>query len=297
MRLRDEAGFTLTELLVAMSLMIIVLTATLTTLDSFATTNQRNLTLNDMRENARQGVDTLAKELRNVGTRSGQDSSVERAGPLDLVFEDVDPSGGGSGVSSARRVRYCLEETTAKTGSLWRQDAGWTATLPASTTCPDAAFGSQKLVAAGVVNHAVLRDGVEPPIFSYDAADLSQLATIGTELFVDTDVDRDPATTDLNTSVRIRNRNRAPTAAFTASAQGNRHVLLNGGSSSDPEGQQLYYDWSCAGSCPSLNDLDGLQVADYQVPLPAGASHTFSLTVRDPGDLTSPSTTQTLVVP
>jgi len=292
MRLREESGFTLTEVLTAMSLMIVVLLATLSTLDSFATTNQRNVTLNDMRETARLGIDTLAKELRNAGARTDQQSPVERAEPRDIVFDDVDPAGAGAGAESVRRVRYCLEQSTSKTGKLWRQEQAWTATLPASPSCPDASYGSQELIAEGVVNHAV---GGNPPVFSYDATDLTQLTTIGTELFVDTDVDRDPATTDLSTSVRIRNRNRPPTAEFSATPQGNRHVLLNGGASSDPEGQQLDYDWSCDGTaCPSW--VDG-QVIDYQVAPPGGAGHTFGLTVTDPGDLTSPSVTQTVVVP
>lgn len=296
MTLRDEAGFTLTELLVAMSLMIVVLMATLSTLDSFVTTNQRNVKVNDMRETARMGIDTLAKELRNAGARTDQQSPVELAEPRDLVFDDVDPAGVGAGAESVRRVRYCLEETTTKTGKLWRQEQAWIAALPPNPTpCPDASYGSQKLVAEGIVNHAVEEDGENPPVFSYDAADLTQLTTIGTELFVDTDVDRDPATTNLSTSVRIRNRNRAPTAEFTATPQGNRHVLLNAGASSDPEGQQLDYNWSCDGvACPSW--VDG-QVVDYQVALPAGAGHTFALTVTDPGDLTSPSTSRTVVVP
>lgn len=293
MRLHDEGGFTLTEVLVAMGLMIIVLSAALTTLDVFASTNKRNLTLNDMRETARLSIDRLAKELRNAGARTDQDSPLERVGPRDLVFADVDPTGSGFGSASARRVRYCLEQSTSKTGKLWRQEQDWTATTPTATSCPNAAFGAQAVVANGIVNHAVASS---PPIFTYDAADPAQVTSIGTQLFVDTDVDRTPATVDLNTAVRLRNRNRGPTAEFTAVAQGNRHVLLNAGGSSDPEGQQLDYTWTCDGSpCPSWTQ--GVAVVDYQVGLPAGASHTFRLTVTDPGGLTSAQYTQTVSVP
>jgi type II secretory pathway component PulJ len=288
MRLRDEAGFSLTELLVAMSLMIVILSATLTTLDTFAKSNDRNLKVNDMRESARMGIDALAADLRNAG--GGQQAPVERAEPTDLVFDDIDPSGGGFSGSSVRRVRYCLEETTAKTGKLWRQEQAWSATLPAATDCPSADFGSQKLIADGVVNHTA--ESGDRPIFSYDATDLVQLTTIGVDLFVDPDVDREPPTADLGTSVRIRNRNRPPTAAFTATPQGHRHVLLNAGGSSDPEGQQLKYNWYCDGSpCPSW--VNG-QVVDYQAAT-IGA-HTFGLTVTDPGDLTSEMVSQTVVV-
>lgn len=300
MRLHEESGFSLTELLVAMSLMMVVLSATLTTFDIFVNTNQRNNKENDMRETARVGVDSLAKELRNAGARTDEQSPVERAEPRDIVFDDVepdpDPAAPGAGDENVRRVRYCLQESTPKTGSLWRQEQAWVPALPAvSTPCPDAAYGSQELVAGGIVNHAVERDGVNPPVFNYDQTDLTQLTTIGAELFVDTDVDREPGTTELSTSVRIRNRNRPPTASFSSSFGGNRHVLLNAGDSSDPEGQQLEYEWTCAkAGVPCVYDpIDG-QVVDYQVA--TAGTYIFTLTVTDPGSLTATST-QSVIVP
>jgi prepilin-type N-terminal cleavage/methylation domain-containing protein len=293
MSMREESGFTLTELLVAITLTLVVLSATLTTLEVFATSNQRNLTLNDMRETARRGIDNLAQELRNAAARSVTGTPVERAEAFDLVFADVDPSGGGTGATSSRRVRYCLEQTTAETGKLWRQEQAWAATLPAATACPHADFGSTRLVADGVVNHAVDQGGAAPPVFRYDSTELAQITTLASQLFVDTDVDRDPATTELRTSVEIRNRNRPPTAEFTATPQGNRHVLLNAGGSTDPEGQQLEYDWYCNGSpCPSW--VEG-PVVDYQTA--TTGSHTFGLKVIDPGGLTSPLSQRTVTVP
>jgi len=296
-RLRDESGFTLTEVLVAMTLMLVVLTATLTTLDSFVGTNQRNVTSNDLRETARSGIDTLAKELRNAAAPGQQTPPVERAGPFELVFDTVDPQGAGGGLNSARvhRVRYCLDQSNPKTGRLWRQVETWVGlrpALPTANACPHNSYGSQREVSEGVVNHAIERNGVNPPIFTYDTADLTQLTSIGAELLVDTDIDRVPSESTLNTTVRLRNRNRAPVAVFTPTPQAGGHVLLNAGASSDPEGQTLKYSWTCDGlPCPSY--VTG-PVVDYQVP--TTGSHSFAVKVEDPGGLTSTSSTQTVVV-
>ena len=296
-RLRDESGFTLTELLVAMGLTLVVLTATLTTLDSFVTANQRNLTANDLRETARIGVDRVAREVRNAAGPGLQTPPVERGGPYELVFDSVDPQGAGGGLNSARvrRIRICLDQSNPKTGRLWRQVETWVGPRPAlavANACPHNSYGSQGIVAEGVVNHAVQRNGANPAIFSYDTANLTQLTGIAVELLVDTNIDRVPRESTLNTSVRLRNRNRTPVASFTATPQAGGHVLLNAGGSSDPEGQTLKYSWTCDGlPCPSY--VNG-QVVDYQ-PATLG-SHSFALTVEDTGGLKSTSPTQTVVV-
>ena len=73
--------------------------------------------------------------------------------------------------------------------------------------------------------------------------------------------------------------------------QGNKQVLLNGGSSSDPDGQSLSYAWTADGSAISGSG----PLVEYTAP--TTGSHTFGLTVTDAGGLTNTAATQTVSVP
>ena len=171
-----------------------------------------------MRETARQGIDTLAKELRNAGGGQQDHRSSAPNPRTSSSTMSIRAGGGFGGEQCAPGPLLPRGDARPRPASCGGRKQAWSATLPRHR-CPSAAFGSQELVADGVVNHAVLR-AANPRSSATTPTDLVQLTTIGVDLFVDTDVDREPATTDLGTSVRIRNRNRPPTAEFTATAAG-----------------------------------------------------------------------------
>src|SRR6185437_11852436 len=105
--------------------------------------------------------------------------------------------------------------------------------------------------------------------------------------------------------VYLRNQNRPPTAVFVAkgSAQG---ILLNGSLSSDPEGDLLTYCWYDS-AVPTVDQASMTQRKlpctpgplvgtgiTYLDAAPYGATRTIWLEVRDPGELSGVSPTQTI---
>ncbi len=168
---REESGFTLVELLVSMGIMIIVLGATLTTLQVFGSTTNRNGDMLQAQDEGRLALDRMARELRNASayaTDTPQPSAIVRAGPWDLIMQTINPRGstGSGNALNLMRVRYCLNTATR---TLWRQSQTWTsATAPAviaDTACPSSAWGSgnQSSVVGDVVNGGTRR------VFTYNS--------------------------------------------------------------------------------------------------------------------------------
>ena len=60
--MREESGFTLVELLVTCVLMLVVLGATLTALESFQSNAETNVRQNDSQDEARRATDQLARD-------------------------------------------------------------------------------------------------------------------------------------------------------------------------------------------------------------------------------------------
>jgi type II secretory pathway pseudopilin PulG len=283
-RLQREAGWTLVELLVTMALMLLVLGAIMTSLEQTQAADRTNAVQNEIAEGLRAGTDRAARDFRNAGNSPlAPTSPIERAQPNDLVFETVDPAGPGSGTNAAsvRRVRYCLELSNPERAKLWRQllRSPTTALPPLSsaTGCPDPSFGSQTVVSDLISNDA---KGQSRPAFSYDASVLKDITAISLNLFGDTDPSRNPLEQSLSTTLFLRNQNRAPAASFTATVEGNRHVLLNGGASSDPDGESLTYEWYYDGTKRSQSS----ESLDYTAA--TTGDHTFKLIVTDPNGLT-----------
>lgn len=280
--MRREDGFSLIELLIAMLIMGIVLSATLLALDTFGTASRRNQDLADAVDRARGSLDTISRELRNATayqtSANSTASSVLRATGFDLVVKTVDPAGGSSSGNSygVQTVRYCLNTAN---GVLYRQRQA-DAVLP-SSSCPDPTWAGGALV-AGIVN------GTARPPFSYDATTLSDISEVQMDVFVSAPSAKTTKETELTSGVFLRNQNRKPAAAFTASPEPNGHVSLNGSSSVDPEGRLLQYTW-----------FDGATQLGQSAPVvdyvTTAGTHTFTLTVTDLGGLTD-TTTQTVTV-
>ncbi|MBA3407410.1 MAG: prepilin-type N-terminal cleavage/methylation domain-containing protein, partial [Solirubrobacterales bacterium] len=65
---RDQSGFTVIELAVAASISLVILGATMTLLVSMMKGRQVTARHNDAQQQARQGVDRLARQLRNLAS-------------------------------------------------------------------------------------------------------------------------------------------------------------------------------------------------------------------------------------
>ncbi|HEX6391488.1 MAG TPA: prepilin-type N-terminal cleavage/methylation domain-containing protein [Solirubrobacteraceae bacterium] len=290
MRLRDEQGMTLVELLAAAAIFVVVMAATLTTLDIFTSETVRAERRNEALQQARITVNRVARQLRNLASPTPRaPQAVDKATPYDLVFQTVDPIGPNSGANSAnvRRMRYCLEG-----GTIYEQTQTWTQadtpSAPSSAACPDpdARWGSTRVVVRDVANRA---GGQDRPAWLYNATLTTEITFIRTTLIFDLKPGSALGETSLSTGVFLRNQNRAPLAAFTATPTGSRHVLLNGSVSSDPEGEPLSYTWYDGGTAVG----SGITL-DYVAP--AAGTRSLSLTVADPGGLEGNAPAQEVAV-
>lgn len=287
-RLRGDRGeITLPGLLTASVLSLVVLAAVL---DTFAGAQSQTTAMtarNENQQTARAASDELAAALRNLASPTpDQPQAIDRADAFDLVFQDVDPAGPnlGQNLTNVRRERWCL----GTTGVLYAQRQTWTSATvpaaPATTGCPGSGWPRTNVVAEHLTNRV---GATARPLFTYDAAALTDIAAVHVDLLVDEDLTKEPPEVRLATGIFLRNQNRRPTAVFTASptAQG---IVLNASASADPEGQPLSYTW-----------LDGATVvatgvtAIYKVT--ANTSHPLSVRVQDPAGLTGTSATQTVV--
>ncbi|HEX4759913.1 MAG TPA: hypothetical protein VH256_03895 [Thermoleophilaceae bacterium] len=303
-RLKSDAGFTLVEVLLASSLMIVVLAATLGVFDQFVSASNRNTRQNDAQDSARVAVDQLARQLRNLALPTPQSpNSIDLASGYDMVFKTADPG--------RRRVRYCLQTSSpysTSNGALWVQTqtgaaGGADPAVPSTAACPvdpsSGGWATKRLVAAGVTN----RNGADRPIFQFnaDTATPSKITGVHTAIFLDVDPNHPPAETRLSTGVFLRNQNQAPAAGFTISTGGStsRHLVMNAANSTDPEGRTLAYFWFL-GASPTFanviasgacNAADGCIASgilnDYTVPNGVTTSQQFTLLVKDPGGLTA----------
>lgn len=291
---RDE-GFSLVEMLAGIAIFAVVLGATLTALETFVLGVERNQRRNDTQQQARTALDRMARELRNLASPTpNQPQAVDKAGAFDLVFQTVDASepSGGANTANVRRQRYCLDTSDPRYGRIWVQAQTWTQdttpAVPSTASCPDpdTQWISSRELATNIVNQI---DGQNRPIWAYNAATTPDVSFIRTTVHVDRDPGHAPGETTLSTGVFLRNQNRSPVAAFTATITGNGHVLLNGSPSSDPEGQPLTYTWY-----DGATEVGSGITYDYLAPTTGQRS--LSLKVSDPGGLHADAPAQTVSV-
>jgi type II secretory pathway pseudopilin PulG len=302
-RLRDDAGVTLIELLIAATITLIVLGATLTAFEALARQRTAVEAQAEVETQARQGIDRLARQLRNLASpgdvvtniASTQPKSVDRNLPGDLVFKEVGETrpAGSSNSANVRRLRYCLQSSGSVPGAsftasparqvLWLQTQDWTSLaapeMPAAGACPGAGWQTQRIVADRIVN------GAAEPLFVYSGdrnvitgttdADREQIARVQARMRVDADATRGPAAAEITTGVILRNQNRAPVARFVYTLLNDVtcSVQLNGSSSEDPESKPLEYGWTIDGAAQPAGVV-------VQTTVTHG-THTYSLTVKD----------------
>jgi type II secretory pathway component PulJ len=288
---REEDGFTLIELLLVCVLMIVVLGATLTTFTSFQSNADTNARQNDAQDEARRGIDALARELRNLASPTNeQPQAIKRADAQDLIVQSVANvmPVGSLNARNTQYVRYCYSGAEQR---VYRQRLTWTGaddpSYPGDSACPGGGWETTEYAAGNVVN-----DG--RPLFVYNSATLTTVSEISTTLYVDVNPGRRPAETTISTTVFLRNQNRVPIARFTAAPTGGGKILLNGSASEDPEERALRYFWYDPAVSTTVPRGEGI-VFEYTPPT-LGA-RTVYLIVKDPADLESQAPDQTVCVP
>jgi type II secretory pathway pseudopilin PulG len=296
MRLGDERGLTLVELLVTLVITIVVFGAVLSSLQAFQTNNRYDQLRNEAQDHARSAIDRLTGELRNVAAPSaGAAGALELAGAYNLVFQTVSASQvfGGQNASNQMRVRYCLDAPTATKETLWRQTQTWTTasapTMPPATSCPSSAWGNQFALVSNVTNQI---NGQNRPLFIYGpapATELAQIRSVKADLFINVNPSQKrPGESELSDGAFVRNALSPPIARFTWFQGLHAKVKFNASTSTDPNGQALSYQWFIDGSA-----ISGATTQQYETPNElTKASHSFLLTVTDTAGLSS-STEQT----
>jgi prepilin-type N-terminal cleavage/methylation domain-containing protein len=300
---RQDAGFTLVEVLLVSVLMTVILGATMSIFAAMERNQRASYRLNAMQDDARNVIDQVAKQLRSVASPSDNVfKPIERAEPRDVIFRTVRKQGTGTATNPAniQRVRYCL--TSDRRLFLQTQVlADASAAPPVGSACPQpgSLWTTQRLINGQVVNGA-------RPVFAYmlampgvnnfqeftsvpGDAELERIVSIRAEIFVDDDVNKRPLETGLNTRVFLRNQNIKPSAAFTATPTSGMRLQLNGGSSEDPEGGRLVFQWY-DNAIPGTDKKIGEGVVFLYSPVVG--NHQIYLTVTDPGGNLGTAATQ-----
>jgi type II secretory pathway pseudopilin PulG len=322
--LRREHGFTLIEGLVAMACAVIVFGATLTILEVYMRQSTAVTQRFDAQNQARVAVDRIVRQLRNVASPLTVPKLLERATPYDLVFQTIGNSS-TSNPSGTERVRYCIpsdtssgssskEELIAQTQTVatssndpWSSDPSVTIACPDTTFAPSVSTDPQyTVVASSVVNRRTAGGYTTQNLFDYNngldsnqvaTTDLPDVSTIQINMLVNPTPSVLGATTQIQSSAYLRNKEHQPIATFSPSYTGSGGVVLNGGASYSPDGEQLSYAWSCTTGCSASASSSLQNATDGLVPWQPGAgTYTVQLIVTDENDLESDPYTQTITV-
>src|SRR5579862_6235509 len=266
-----QRGFTLIEMLVALSITMVLMGAMSLLLTEFLNDNSHETTRNQAQENAQVMIDRISRELRSAKSPvTGSAGLLAEASSYDVAFQatvqGTPPSGNPS---NQYWVRYCLDSND----TLWRQSTSTSSSASTSNTPPDTSAcpstssswvqssGSPCCVELNDVTNEIGGDTTRP-LFTFGPGDITstsqlsaaQLATINSvevTLYVDKQPGGQPGPTYLTTGAYFRNELSDPVPEFTPffiADQGKTDVLLDGTASYDPQGQVLTYQWYSAGA-------------------------------------------------
>lgn len=302
---RGQEGYSLIELLVAMSVITFVVMATISAFVAFHKNERVNRLVNESQDQARLTLERMASQLRNLASPTDYvPASVEKAEPYDLVFLTVDAVKpvGSLNARNVKRVRYCVGPVVNGKAPLIRQEQTWQAVDPppsyATTTCSSSGAGGwekTQIAASDVVNTA---QSPAVPIFEYTPGPtpVTSITAIRADLYVDVNPGQSPQAVNLNTGVFLRNQNRLPVASCTTPIYTGtgKQVALNGSGSQDPEGFSMKeYRWYLDGSTTALTDPKGV----VGIWNGSSGSHSFELEVVDQGGLSAKTNCGSVVVP
>lgn len=282
MRRGQRGEVSLMSVLVAATLMIVVLGASLNVFEGFiAKAEDANLRV-ESEDAARAATDRVARNLRNIASpTTTEPRAVDRLSSTDIIFKTVNSNGPSTAgnQTNTQRVRYCLDGNRKLRQETQRWAGSGIPAVPPSTGCPGSGWDDSRTIATGIVNTSV-------PVFTFDSADPVSVSIVHVDLQVDTDLVRLPGPTRLSTGVYLRNQNRRPSADFSVTRQGAAFVL-NGSASTDLDSDPLQYSWV-------VDDVPvGFGITYTHTPAPAwapGSVHQVILRVSDPGDLSSETT-------
>lgn len=303
----DQRGLTLIEVLLAASIMVIVLGASMTLLNALGDNGRLTEQHNDAQDRARVFTDRIARNLRNLASPSlfsesyyATPEAVDKAEPYDFVFRVVDEKRptGSLNLANVKRVRYCLDTSNPSNSVLHQQEQKWTnqassppPAIPSTAACPAAGWTTTQRVTDALVNRI---DGQDRPMFVYNSSDPQRITQVRTEMYVDPTPGERPVESRLASGVTLRNQNRVPTAQadIEVTSTVSHTAVLNGSASEDPEGMPLTYQWyidppatlpDCAATPkPASCGPEGVVV---DVQLPTVGPHTIVLVVKDPAGL------------
>lgn len=280
---------TLVELLTAMLLMIVILSATLLTFERFLAHAKQNEKTNDQQQVVRESIDRLVRQLRNLANPTTSTGTIAYADSYKLVFQTTDPS--------RQWVAYCLDRTDATNEVLIRQTGSPAGgVVPGTNNCPvSGTWAKQIKVVSNVVND--INSGTPRPLFKYYAqsgpvatpvtgvASPSTITRVVVNLFVDLVPGKRPDELAISSGVTMRNQNQAPTARFKATLTGST-FSMDGSASTDAEGRNLKYDWYTTSSSPeapadvptNLSELPNCNQGTLPGPVvpPSGGSKAFT---------------------
>jgi prepilin-type N-terminal cleavage/methylation domain-containing protein len=272
---RGQSGFTLIEMLVAMSLMLILLSATLSLLDGIWSNSSRNQEQNDQIDSIRATSDQMMRQLRNLANPNPAACgtppagykvcpTIDTAASNDLIFQTTDPA--------KQWVRYCLSNSneggiasTAQNGTIWYQVAS--GSVPSITTemrtgCPSAETGAGKWTTTRVAGRFISNAAQSGrPLFTYDqtccaAPYLTALRRVKLAIYLDIKPNQRPDEAQVGSEAFLRNQNQPPVANFDMLTGATPTTFtLDGSGSTDPEGRNLNYDWYRTGSNPASGQI------------------------------------------
>lgn len=306
---RGQAGYSLIELLIAMSVITVVVMATISAFVAFHKNERVNRIVNESQDQARLTLERMASQLRNLASpKDSIPASVEKAEPFDLVFLTVDAVKpvGSLNARNIKRVRYCVGPAANGKAPLIRQQQTWQIVDPppsfSTASCSSTGAGGwqkTQIAASDVVNTT---QSPAVPIFQYTPgpSDVTKITAIRADLYVDVNPGQSPKAVSLNTGVFLRNQNRQPVASCTTPLYTGtgKQVALNGSGSQDPEGFNIKkYRWYLDGSTTPLTEPSGVVGIWNGTPGSPATTHSFALEVEDQGGLTSKTNCGSVLVP